>query len=71
MSFAEVSDVRLIRTTSASTLFCIRDVLHTGRSGVESGWGQEIFLFSITAVVPTQIYIQWVMRFHLGVKRPG
>ena len=24
----------LIRTTSACTLFCIRDVLHAGRSGV-------------------------------------
>jgi hypothetical protein len=38
--------------------------------GFESGWGQDIF-FSITAVVPTQIYIQWVMGFLLGVKRPG
>jgi hypothetical protein len=60
---------------SVCTLFCIRDVLQAGRSGVWISLGKRDFLFSTmsipVALVPTLLSIQWVLEFLLGVKWLG
>ena len=73
MSLAEVSEVLLIRMTSACTLFYIRDVLHAGRSGVWICLGTRHFSFFhyVHYSSGAQISVKWVLGFLLGVKWPG